>query len=596
MTSRRWGSLFRGSSRAVALLAVGLLAGALLVAACGGGSTPSGNGPTAPSTSASLTAGSTTLTTTTATLTPNPPGVGIHKIRHVVVIMQENRSFDSYFGTYPGADGIPMRDGVPTVCVPDPASGTCVRPFHDRHDRNLGGPHSADNAQADIDDGRMDGFVREQESGMKGCEQTFNPACGEAGGTPDVMGYHTGADIPNYWAYANDFVLQDHMFESVASWSLPAHLYMVSEWSAYCSLQGDPESCRNAIESPQNPPDFERRLGNPIPTNPNYAWTDLTYLLHRDHVSWGYYVFKGSEPDCDNDAAMSCAPVGQSARTPGIWNPLPYFTDVQQDDQVGNIQSLTDFYKAAKAGDLPSVSWVTPNGTVSEHPPGLISAGETYVTSLINAIMRSPDWDSTAIFLAWDDWGGFYDHVAPPRVDENGYGLRVPALVISPYAKPGYIDHQTLSFDAYTKFIEDDFLGGQRLDPRNDGRPDPRPDVREDEPELGDLQKDFDFNQTPLPPVILPVRPQTDLIEPARVARGPGAAGQTLRLPGVKGLRPFELAAVAQYLGITTAELRRDLRAGETLRQIARAHGRTVAEVRRAELAAVRTGLPATLP
>ena len=90
-----------------------------------------------------------------------------------------------------------------------------------------------------------------------------------------------------------------------------------------------------------------------------------------------------------------------------------------------------------------------------------IGAGQTYVTGLINTIMRSPDWNSTAIFFTWDDWGGFYDNVAPPRVDQNGYGLRVPGLVISPYAKRGYIDHQMLSFDAYAKFIEDDFLGGQ---------------------------------------------------------------------------------------------------------------------------------------
>jgi phospholipase C len=136
---------------------------------------------------------------------------------------------------------------------------------------------------------------------------------------------------------------------------------------------------------------------------------------------------------------------------------------------------------------------------------------------LINAIMRGPDWKSTAIFLAWDDWGGFYDNVTPPRIDQNGYGLRVPGLVISPYAKRGYIDHQTLSFDAYLKFIEDDFLGGQRLDPRTDGRPDPRPDVREDAPELGNLVKDFDFNQQPRPPLFLPIHPQTDMIEP-----GPG--------------------------------------------------------------------------
>ncbi len=136
------------------------------------------------------------------------------------------------------------------------------------------------------------------------------------------------------------------------------------------------------------------------------------------------------------------------------------------------------------------------------------------MTGLINAVMKSPDWPSTAIFLSWDDWGGFYDHVVPPTVDENGYGLRVPGLVISPYARQGFVDHQTLSFDAYAKFIEDDFLDGQRLDPATDGRPDPRPDVRERAPILGDLRADFDFTQPPRPPLLLPVKPKTDLIEP----------------------------------------------------------------------------------
>jgi phospholipase C len=133
------------------------------------------------------------------------------------------------------------------------------------------------------------------------------------------------------------------------------------------------------------------------------------------------------------------------------------------------------------------------------------------VTSLINAVMKGPDWRSTAIFVAWDDWGGFYDHVQPPTVDANGYGLRVPGLVISPYARTGYIDHQTLSFDAYDKLIEDLFLRGQRLDPTTDGRPDPRPDVREDAPQLGNLLSDFDFNQAPRPPVVLAEHPTTTL-------------------------------------------------------------------------------------
>jgi phospholipase C len=157
------------------------------------------------------------------------------------------------------------------------------------------------------------------------------------------------------------------------------------------------------------------------------------------------------------------------------------------------------------------VSWIAPSGDVSEHPPGRISAGQAYVTSLVNAVMKGPDWDSTAIFLAWDDWGGFYDHVAPPRVDANGYGLRVPGLVISPYAKVGAIDHQTLSFDAYDKLIEDLFLRGHRLDPTTDGRPDPRPDVRENSAVLGNLLSDFDFTQAPRPPLVLPEHPVTDL-------------------------------------------------------------------------------------
>ena len=151
--------------------------------------------------------------------------------------------------------------------------------------------------------------------------------------------------------------------------------------------------------------------------------------------------------------------------------------------------------------------WVTPSQADSEHPPASVHQGQAYVTAVINAAMKSPDWDSTAIFLQWDDWGGFYDNVVPPPVDQNGYGLRVPAMVISPYAKAGYIDHQTLSSDAYLKFIEDDFLGGSRLNPKTDGRPDPRPDVREDEKILGNMVNDFDFNQTPRAPVLLPTNP-----------------------------------------------------------------------------------------
>ncbi|MGD0709286.1 MAG: alkaline phosphatase family protein [Anaerolineaceae bacterium] len=428
---------------------------------------------------------------------------GLSKIKHIIIIMQENRSFDQYFGTYPGANGFPAQNGNFTVCVNDPETGKCVYPFHDASNKNYGGPHGASNAVADIDGGKMDGFIAQAENGKSGCASTDNPACGN--GATDVMGYHDAREIPNYWTYAGDFVLQDELFEPNASWSLPQHLFMVSEWSAKCSIAGDPMSCINALQSPANPPDFQTNK-NGKTTLPDYAWTDLTYLLFKNNVSWKYYVQTGTEPDCADDEA-DCPPVHQDAKTPGIWNPLPYFDTVKQDGQLSNITDVTNFYKDAQSGNLPAVSWITPSNANSEHPTALVSDGQAWVTSLVNAVMQSPDWDSSAIFLSWDDWGGFYDNVVPPKVDENGYGLRVPGIVISPYAKKGYIDHQVLSHDAYAKFIEDVFLNGQRLDPLTDGRPDPRPNVRENVSILGDLSQDFDFNQPPRPPLVLSVHP-----------------------------------------------------------------------------------------
>ncbi len=445
-----------------------------------------------------------------AATAPPSPG-GIHKIHHVVVIMQENRSFDSYFGTYPGADGIRMRRGVPTACLPDPRNGGCRRPYHDASDVNGGGPHGAVNASADVDGGRMDGFLAQAVSTPHHCRDVNAPRCSPSGAR-EVLGYHDGREIPNYWTYASQFVLQDHLFAPTTSWSLPQHLFMVSEWSAICREPGDAMSCTNEASKPVLPPDFKtaarrRATHSRALKPPDYAWTDLTYLLHAHQVSWGYYVVAGQEPDCADSTERTCTLRAQDASTPGIWNPLPYFDTVKTDAQLANIQPVEHFLAAAAQGTLPAVSWVTPSGDVSEHPPASIAAGQAYVTNLINAVMRGPNWDSTAIFVSWDDWGGFYDHVPPPVVDQNGYGLRVPGLVISPYAKRGYVDHQILSHDAYVKFIEDDFLGGARLDPTTDGRPDRRPTVRENSKVLGNLVKDFDFTQAPRSPVLLTPHP-----------------------------------------------------------------------------------------
>ena len=426
-------------------------------------------------------------------------GVGDNAIQHVIIIVQEDRSFDSYFGTYPGADGIPMVHGRPR-CVPDPKRATCSRSFHTAADRNIGGPNDARAATTDINGGKMNGFVAAARE-KNGCRVRTDVRCKAAAGI-DVMGYHDAREIPNYWAYAKHFVLQDHMFEPVASSSLASHLFLVSGWSAVCAQAGDASRCRNQADLapgvlPGDGPSTTFR-------RPDFAWTDLTFLLQSAGVEWRYYVGNGTEPACQTPAQLVCSSRPSANATPSAWNPLPFFDTVRNDGQLGNIQTVDHFLQAARDGTLPEVAWIVPSSQFSEASHASVSAGMNYVTRLINAAMLGPEWDSTAIFLTWDDWGGFYDHVAPPRIDENGFGLRVPGLVISPWARAGHIDHQTLSFDAYAKFIEDTFLGNARLDPSTDGRPDARPSVRDGSPGVGDLMNDFDFGQIPRAPLILP--------------------------------------------------------------------------------------------
>ena len=418
-----------------------------------------------------------------STGTDYSPSHGIRTIRHVIIVMQENHSFDNYFGTFPGADGIPFRNGTPAVCVPDRFLGGCVRPFYDpRRISGTGGLRNSSNAaRFQIDGGRMDGFLFKPYMSCPRCTLS----------RPFAMGYVDSREIPNYWTYAHRFVLQDHMFASAPAWSLPTHLYLVSGWSARCRTR-QPASCRTDLIRPD--------WGAP------YAWTPITYLLDRANVSWHYYVQRGLAPDCP--VQQRCRLVKNNPTKGTIWNPLPRFTTTKSDRRSsGSVLPANRFFADARAARLPAVSWIVPNATDSEHPPGTPASGQAWVTGIINAVGKSPDWRSSAIFLTWDDWGGYYDHVAPPRVDPVGYGIRVPGMVISPYARCGYVDHQVLSFDAYLKFIEDDFLGGSRLDPRTDGRPDPRPDVREDIPQLGSLASDFDFSQPPRPPIFLPQHP-----------------------------------------------------------------------------------------
>src|SRR3972149_3625296 len=198
-----------------------------------------------------------------------PEKEGIFKLDHLIFIVQENRSFDHYFGTYPGADGIPKK-----VCVPDPQfDNRCTEPYHSTSLFNNGGPHGKPHSIVDVNNGKMDGFIRAAILGgdnyclihrtAEGCNRSLGPQ-----GQPDVMSYHDRRGIPNYWEYADHFVLQDGMFASVDSWTLPAHLYLVSAWSAICSDIEDPMSCQN--DSEMNPQKTPVKFGPD--RKPPYAW------------------------------------------------------------------------------------------------------------------------------------------------------------------------------------------------------------------------------------------------------------------------------------------------------------------------------------
>src|SRR5262245_28383439 len=449
---------------------------ALVLVACSPGVGPSGTGPSGPS------GGGTTKLQRAR-----------EHLKHLVFIVQENRSFDHYFGTFPGANGIPMRNGRPTVCAPDPISGRCLPPYHTIRQLQQGGPHNERFSEMDVNGGRMNGFIRAAVEGPIYCaDHRDDPRCanGYLGpqGQPDVMSYHTKRTIPNYWRYAKEFVLQDRMFAPADSWTLPAHLYLVSAWAARCARPHDPMSCSSNLELIEEANRMRERADIPI-----WAWTDITYLMHEHGVDWAYYVG-------DDTCVFNCSGNGGPEHTVSQQNPLPWFTTIRETGQQDRIQTHSDLFDAAATGTMPSVSWVMPYSGVGEHPKAgePIWKGQRHVTKVINALMRSPDWEETAIFLTWDDWGGFYDHVRPPRVDRNGYGIRVPGLLISPLARAGLIDSQTLSFDAYLKFIEDVFLSKERLNPQTLSRPDSRPTVREKVRILGDVLKEFDFAQEPI--------------------------------------------------------------------------------------------------
>jgi len=331
-------------------------------------------------------------------------------IHHFITLMQENHTFDNYFGNYPGADGIPSD-----ICMPvNPHRGSkpCVKPFHigtnSVSPRDL--DHSAATARLQYDGGRMDGFI----SALTRRNQDGRLA----------MGYRNGDDLPFYWNLADQYVLYDRFFSSAFAGSYLNHVYWVS---------GSPAAGFDRV-----PPGG---LGN-LPT--------IFDRLQKAHVTWKFYV-QNYDPDL-NYRTVDRFPGNRASQV--IWVPILNFARYVDDPAImRHVVPLSEYYKDLDNGTLPEVSYIAPSGP-SEHPPSNLASGQAFVRGLINSLMDSSAWRSSAFLLAYDDWGGWYDHVTPPRVDNFGYGFRVPAILVSPYAREGFIDSTTLDFTSILRFIE----------------------------------------------------------------------------------------------------------------------------------------------
>jgi phospholipase C len=357
-------------------------------------------------------------------------------IKRVVIIIKENRSFDNYFGRYPGANG---------ATTGRTSSGETVRltVARDVEDPDLG--HEFYDGVLAVNGGRMDGFDRVSR--------------GE-----DLRGYSsfTRAGIPAYWAYADNFVLTDRLFSSVYGPTLPEHLYLLGAQSGRAvSNQIDTEEEGSGAYC-DDPTDFvhafrdlnkgERRRVMTLEEQANvdavrdywevvracFDFQVLPDLLNKNGISWRYYY---SEDGLWFNAVRAI----RHLRYSKYWGP----------NAVKEKEFTDNFMSDIKNGDLQEVSWVVPAKGFNEHPGGpSVCKGENWTVAHINALMQSEYWKDTAIFVLWDDFGGFYDHVSPPHYDEFGLGPRVPVLIISPWAKRGYIDHTTYEFASILKFIE----------------------------------------------------------------------------------------------------------------------------------------------
>ena len=379
---------------------------------------------------------------------------GTTPIQHVVFILKENRSFDNYFGTFPGANGatsgtISTGQVVSLTHLPD------ITP----NDPGHGWPE----AITSIDGGKMDMFDIIDAGNINGALLSYTQA--------------QQADIPNYFAYAYNFVLSDNTFSSMHGGSFPQHLYSIAAQSnGVINIPFQTNGQQNTGWGCDDPADTLVQVmdeeGDVTGEFPCFNFPTLADSMESAGVSWKYYA----------------PPEGEQGYVFNTFNAIDHIRN--SDLWTTNVVPDTQFATDALNGNLPSMSWLV-TGAASEHPPNSTCFGENWTVNQINAIMQGPDWATTAIFLAWDDFGGFYDHVPVPQADVYGFGPRVPMLVISPYAIPGYISHTQYEFSSVLKYAEETF-GLQPLTNRD--------------AEANDMQDSFNYNQNPNPPLILGTR------------------------------------------------------------------------------------------
>jgi phospholipase C len=375
---------------------------------------------------------------------------GLAKIEHIVFIIKENRSFDTYFGTFPGADGAMTGKTSKGEIVP-------LTPTPDKMPFDIG--HTWADAIKAIDGSKMDGFDLVANGNLDGATLSYTQM--------------RESNIPNYFAYARNFVLADHMFSSLRGPSFSNHLYTVAAQSGGAinnpqppkeiwGCDGDPDELVEVMDSKgkisNEPPCFD------LPT--------LADRLEAAHVSWKYY-------------APTRGHVGY------IWSALDAIKHIRNSSLwTRKVVPDAQFVEDARNGRLPAVSWLV-TGEASEHPPFSTCKGENWSVEQLNAVMEGPDWASTAVFITWDDFGGFYDHVSPPPVDKFGLGPRVPLLIISPYVRRGKVSHTQYELSSFLAFVEKRFY----LAP-----------LTERDQKANDMIDSFDFTQPPLPPLVLKTR------------------------------------------------------------------------------------------